>query len=73
LSAAYFLACEGHVEIFEASPHPGGMLAIWDPPYRLPNDIIDKEVEGITALGVKFITTRSWAKIFPIQKSEGKF
>jgi len=53
LSAAYFLACEGHkVEIFEASPHPGGMLRYGIPPYRLPNDIIDKEVEGITALGV---------------------
>lgn len=54
LSAAYFLACQGHtVEIFEASPHPGGMLRYGIPPYRLPNDIIDKEVEGITALGVK--------------------
>jgi formate dehydrogenase major subunit len=54
LSAAYFLACEGHkVEIFEASPHPGGMLRYGIPPYRLPNDIIDKEVEGITALGVE--------------------
>ncbi len=54
LSAAYFLACEGHhTEIFEASPHPGGMLRYGIPPYRLPNDIIDKEVEGITALGVK--------------------
>ena len=53
LSAAYFLACEGHkVEIFEASPHAGGMLRYGIPPYRLPNDIIDKEVEGITALGV---------------------
>jgi formate dehydrogenase major subunit len=54
LSAAYFLACEGHkVEIFEASPHPGGMLRYGIPPYRLPNDIIDKEVEGITDLGVE--------------------
>lgn len=54
LTAAYFLACEGHtVEIFEASPHPGGMLRYGIPPYRLPNDIIDKEVEGITGLGVK--------------------
>ena len=54
LTAAYFLACEGHhAEIFEASPHPGGMLRYGIPPYRLPNEIIDKEVEGITALGVK--------------------
>ncbi len=54
LSAAFFLAREGHeVEVFEASKHAGGMLRYGIPPYRLPNVIIDKEVEGITALGVK--------------------
>lgn len=54
LTAAYFLAKEGHlVEIFEASPHAGGMLRYGIPPYRLPNEVIEKEVEGITGLGVK--------------------
>ncbi len=54
LTAAYFLAKEGHhVEIFEASAHAGGMLRYGIPPYRLPNDVIEKEVEGITGLGVK--------------------
>jgi formate dehydrogenase major subunit len=54
LSAAYYLAIEGHhAEIFEASPHAGGMLRYGIPPYRLPNDIIEKEVEGITGLGVR--------------------
>ncbi len=54
LTAAYYLAIEGHeVDIFEASPHPGGMLRYGIPPYRLPNEIIDKEVESITELGVK--------------------
>lgn len=54
LTAAYYLALQGHqVDIYEGSPHPGGMLRYGIPPYRLPNEIIDKEVEGITALGVK--------------------
>lgn len=54
LTAAYFLAKEGHrVEIFEAHKHAGGMLRYGIPPYRLPNNIIDKEVEGITGLGAK--------------------
>lgn len=54
LSAAWFLALEGHtVEIYEASPHPGGMLRYGIPPYRLPNDIIDQEVKAIEALGVR--------------------
>ncbi len=54
LTSAYYLAVEGHeVEIFEASPHPGGMLRYGIPPYRLPNEIIDKETESIEQLGVK--------------------
>jgi formate dehydrogenase major subunit len=54
LTAAYYLAVEGiEVEIFEASPDPGGMLRYGIPPYRLPNEIIDSEVKNITDLGVK--------------------
>ncbi|MDR3665347.1 MAG: FAD-dependent oxidoreductase [Ignavibacteriaceae bacterium] len=54
LTAAYYLAVEGiEAEIFEASPNPGGMLRYGIPPYRLPNEIIDKEVKNITDLGVK--------------------
>ena len=54
LTAAYFLAKEGHhAEIFEASAHAGGMLRYGIPPYRLPNEVIEKEIEGITNLGAK--------------------
>lgn len=53
LSAAYFLRQNGHqVSIYEASPKPGGMLRYGIPEYRLPNDILDKEVERITEIGV---------------------
>lgn len=54
LSAAYFLRLKGHdVEIFEAAPAPGGWLRYGIPEYRLPNSVLDKEVENITDLGVK--------------------
>jgi formate dehydrogenase major subunit len=54
LTSAYYLAIEGHsVEIFESSPHPGGMLRYGIPPYRLPNEIIDEETKSIEELGVK--------------------
>lgn len=54
LSAAYFLAAEGHkVEIFEAMDKPGGMLRYGIPQYRLPKHVVDKEVELIENLGVK--------------------
>lgn len=53
LTSAFYLAKEGHdVDIYEASPHPGGMLRYGIPPYRLPNDIIDKETESIKEMGV---------------------
>ncbi|NCC72784.1 MAG: hypothetical protein EOM06_05250 [Sphingobacteriia bacterium] len=54
LSCAYFLQQKGHqCDIYEASPAPGGWLRYGIPEYRLPNDIIDKEVASITELGAK--------------------
>jgi len=54
LSAAWFLQQEGHqCDIFEASPQPGGWLRYGIPEYRLPNDVIDKEVKAITDLGAQ--------------------
>jgi len=53
LSAAYFLQQKGHqCDIFEANAHPGGWLRYGIPEYRLPNDLLDKEVSTITELGV---------------------
>lgn len=53
LSAAWFLQQEGHqCDIYEAAPAPGGWLRYGIPQYRLPNEIIDKEVSMITELGV---------------------
>ncbi len=54
LSAGHFLQIEGHqVDIYEAAPKPGGWLRYGIPEYRLPNDILEKEVKNITDLGVR--------------------
>ena len=54
LSAAYFLQQKGHqCDIYEAAPHPGGWLRYGIPEYRLPNDVLDKEIETITELGAR--------------------
>jgi formate dehydrogenase major subunit len=54
LSAAYFLAKEGHeVEIFEAMSKPGGMMRYGIPEYRLAKNVIDAEVAVIEAMGIK--------------------
>ena len=54
LSAAYYLALMGYsVRILESLPVPGGMLMVGIPRYRLPREIIDREVAMIQALGVE--------------------
>jgi len=59
LSAAYFLAREGHdVTIFEAAPAPGGMLRYGIPAYRLPRDVLDRDIKNVTALGVEIKTNQ---------------
>lgn len=54
LSAAHDLALLGFKPVvFESEPVPAGMLAVGVPAYRLPRDIIAKEVEVIQALGAE--------------------
>lgn len=57
LTAAYFLAKKGYKPtIFEASPFKGGMLRVGIPEYRLPDDILDYEIEFIEKSGVEIKT-----------------
>lgn len=52
LSSAYFLQQKGHqCDIYEAQPYAGGWLRYGIPEYRLPNDLIQKEVDCVTELG----------------------
>ena len=44
------------VTVFEALHEIGGVLKYGIPEYRLPNAIVDKEVDGLRALGVHFVT-----------------
>jgi 2-oxoacid:acceptor oxidoreductase gamma subunit (pyruvate/2-ketoisovalerate family) len=54
MTCAYFLAILGHdVTVFEASPVLGGIPRIGIPAYRLPREVVDREIEEIVDLGVK--------------------
>ncbi len=56
LSAAYWLQQKGHqCDVYEAAPKPGGWLRYGIPEYRLPNDVLEREIDGITGLGVNII------------------
>ncbi len=51
LTAAYYLAVSGHrVTLYDSGPELGGMLRYGIPEYRLPKDILDKEIQVITDL-----------------------
>ena len=53
LAAAAFLALNGaRVTIFEARDVPGGMMRAV-PPFRLPNEVIQRDIDRILALGVE--------------------
>jgi NADH-quinone oxidoreductase subunit F len=55
LTAAFYLALLGHeVTVYESNPEPGGMLRYALPDYRLPKDVVRREVELIRRLGVEF-------------------
>lgn len=63
LSAAFWLQSRGHqCDIYEALPKPGGWLRYGIPEYRLPNDILDKEVAAITHLGVNIHCNKQLGK-----------
>jgi formate dehydrogenase major subunit len=54
LTVAYYLALEGHkVTILEAQEEAGGMLRYGIPPYRLPNKVLDDEINDVLSLGVE--------------------
>jgi NADH-quinone oxidoreductase subunit F len=48
LSAAHYLSLQGHeVTVFEAGPEPGGMLFWTIPEYRLPRDVLRREIDAL--------------------------
>ena len=55
LTAAFYLRKQGHaVSIFDSNNQPGGMMRYGIPEYRLPRDILDREIKDILDLGIEF-------------------
>jgi heterodisulfide reductase subunit A len=58
LAVAYELARNGYqIEIIEALPGPGGMLRWAIPPFRLPRDILNRDIKYIERMGVVIKTS----------------
>jgi len=74
LSAAYYLALAGHkVTLLESAKQAGGMLRFGIPPYRLPNSVLDQEINDILSLGVELKTNQTMGRDYQIEtlKNQG--
>ena len=55
LSAAYYLRKAGYqVTVYDKMPEAGGMLTYGIPAYRLPKEVIRRQVKAFEAMGIKF-------------------
>ena len=75
LTCSYYLAVEGYeVKIFEKHPELGGMLRYGIPEFRLPNEVLDSEIQWILDTGnIEFQTDIELGTDFSIDdlKSRG--
>ncbi len=68
LTCAYYLVLKGYaVTLFEKAAHLGGMLRYGIPEYRLPKQLLDKEISWITNLGVDVKTNSALGTDFSIE------
>ncbi len=71
LSFAGDMARRGfEVTVFEALHEIGGVLKYGIPEFRLPNDIVDAEIETLKALGVNFVKDCIIGKTIPVEQLE---
>jgi NADPH-dependent glutamate synthase beta subunit-like oxidoreductase len=74
LTAAFYLRKKGHrVTVFEAREKPGGMMRYGIPFYRLPEDVLDKEIQAVLSPGIELRTGQKLGVDYEIDqlKQEG--
>jgi len=58
--------CE--VTVFEAFHRPGGVLRYGIPDFRLPNEVIDAEIDNLRKLGAKFECNTIVGRLFTVEQ-----
>ncbi len=56
------------VTVYEAFHLPGGVLRYGIPDFRLPNSVVDAEIEGLRRLGVRFECNTLVGRLFSIEQ-----
>ncbi len=74
------LACAGdlarlgyEVTVFEALHTTGGVLVYGIPEFRLPKTIVEKEVQGLKDIGVKFVTDAVIGRLFTVEDLKSEY
>jgi heterodisulfide reductase subunit A len=74
LTVAYYLRLKGYrVTIYEALDRLGGMLRVGIPDYRLPTDILDREIDYLLRHGIEVRTEQRLGRDFSLEdlRNEG--
>jgi len=62
--------CE--VTVYEAFHEPGGVLKYGIPDFRLPNSVVDVEIEKLARLGIKFECNTLVGRLFTVEQMLGE-
>jgi NADPH-dependent glutamate synthase beta subunit-like oxidoreductase/NAD-dependent dihydropyrimidine dehydrogenase PreA subunit len=69
LTTAFFLRKKGHqVTVFEARPLAGGMMRYGIPAYRLPEKVLEREIELVFGLGIELKTNQKLGVDFDLPR-----
>ena len=68
LTAAFYLRKKGHdVTVFEAQSKAGGMMRHGIPSYRLPEDVLEQEINRVLSVGIQLETEKRLGKDFLLE------
>lgn len=74
LTAAFYLRKKGHrVTIFESREKPGGMMRYGIPSYRLPEDVLDREIDRVLGIGITLETGKRLGRDLDLKSLRGEF
>jgi NADPH-dependent glutamate synthase beta subunit-like oxidoreductase/CO/xanthine dehydrogenase FAD-binding subunit len=74
LSAAYYLRRLGYsVTVFEKMEKAGGMLTYGIPPYRLPKDVVSRQLKALEGMGIEFSLKTEIGKDVPMNRFDAVF
>ena len=74
LTAAYYLSLMGHsVTVYEQRPRLGGMLRYGIPDYRLPLEVLDRDLSYILSAGIQVRTGVSIGTDIPVAQLQQQY